>query len=871
MEHGGTEDTEIASSSPSVTSVPLCFNLPRIDDTPERQLADESLTPEEPVMSSIASLVCVLCVLAAGPAAAQVDLAAPHLAGTQPLELDEPLDVVMVRGINYFAERELVDAPHRRAAKWNRDYSSLEAYEASVAGNVERLKTIIGAVDPRSPARLSKYENARKEDGIGFGTREDAHFTASAVRWDVMEGVTGEGYLLSPSTGVEPRAAVVVLPDPARSPEAVSGLNRELPESQRLAALLASNGCEVLVMTLIDRADTQSGHPDIRYTNEPHREFIYRAAFEMGRHVIGYEVQKVLAAIDWLESGRPRPIGVAGIGEGGQIALLAAAVDRRIDTTLVCGYVQERESVWQEPIYRNVWGQLTEFGDAEIVSLIAPRHVIIEAGAVVDVSGPPAARDGRANTAAPGRILTADIAGVRREVTRAKEHYERVGAPDGLMLFESDAGQGPVCSTDALQGFLDAHGANRQARPASQPAVGELAAIEAAERVKRQVAELNRFTQALMHRSDKARDKLWAKVDRSSVEKCVASLEAYRNMVYDQMIGRLPDSTIPLSPRTRKVIDEQTHVGYEVVLDCYPAGDTERPIPDGADVKVPDTGSVDRIGWAVGKDWGVIAGGILLLPRDLKPGEKRPVVVCQHGLEGVPMDTIVTDPNSKGYGPYKGFSTALVQRGFVVYVPQNPYRGHDAFRVIQRKSNPLGRSLFSYIIPQHARTLEWLASLPYVDPERLAFYGLSYGGKTAVRVPPMLPPREGKPGYCLSICSADFNEWVRKNASSEDRYSYVYTGEYEIFEWNMGHVANYAELSYLMTPRPFMVERGHDDGVAPDEWVAWEYAKVKRHYDRIGLGDRCEMEVFNGPHTINGVGTFAFLHKHLNWPAPETR
>ena len=270
----------------------------------------------------------------------------------------------------------------------------------------------------------------------------------------------------------------------------------------------------------------------------------------------------------------------------------------------------------------------------------------------------------------------------------------------------------------------------------------------------------------------------------------------------------------------------------------------------------------------------VFAWGVLLLPKDLKPGERRPVVVCQHGLEGVPMDTITTDPKSPGYGPYKGFSTQLVKRGFIVYAPQNPYRGKDEFRVIQRKSNLLGRSLFSYIIPQHQQTLNWLATLPYIDADRIAFYGLSYGGKTAMRVPPMLPPRpasEGKPaqpGYCLSICSADFNEWVMKNASTEDRYSYVFTNEYEIFEWNMGHVANYAELASLMTPRPFMVERGHDDGVAPDEWVAWEFAKVKRHYDKLGIGDRTELEVFNGPHTINGKGTFDFLHRHLNWPKP---
>jgi hypothetical protein len=124
------------------------------------------------------------------------------------------------------------------------------------------------------------------------------------------------------------------------------------------------------------------------------------------------------------------------------------------------------------------------------------------------------------------------------------------------------------------------------------------------------------------------------------------------------------------------------------------------------------------------------------------------------------------------------------------------------------------------------------------------------------------------PRYCLSICSADFNEWIRKNCSAEDRYSYVYTKEYEMFEWNMGHVAGYAELASLMAPRPFMVERGHHDGVAPDEWVGWEYAKVRRHYDLLGLGDRTEIEWFNGPHTINGVQTFRFLHRHLNWPEP---
>ena len=122
------------------------------------------------------------------------------------------------------------------------------------------------------------------------------------------------------------------------------------------------------------------------------------------------------------------------------------------------------------------------------------------------------------------------------------------------------------------------------------------------------------------------------------------------------------------------------------------------------------------------------------------------------------------------------------------------------------------------------------------------------------------------PQYCLSICSGDFNEWVRKNATYHVSYSYVFTPEYEMFEWNMGHVANYAELAHLMTPRPFMVERGHDDGVAPDEWVAWEYAKVRRHYDKLGLGDRTGDRILQWSAHDPRPGTFAFLHKHLNWP-----
>jgi hypothetical protein len=93
--------------------------------------------------------------------------------------------------------------------------------------------------------------------------------------------------------------------------------------------------------------------------------------------------------------------------------------------------------------------------------------------------------------------------------------------------------------------------------------------------------------------------------------------------------------------------------------------------------------------------------------------------------------------------------------------------------------------------------------------------------------------------------------------------------EWEMPYWNLGHTFDYAEMAYLMLPRPFMVERGHLDRVGRDQWVAHEYAKVRWLYAQLGLAERTEIEFFQGGHSINGQGTYEFLAQHLNWPRPR--
>ncbi len=751
---------------------------------------------------------------------------------TEALTLEGDLSAQMVAGIDKFLLRETDQSVEARARFWKRDLASPEAYTKSVQPNRDRFLRIIGAVDARLPVPALEYLSTTAASSI---VADMTNLVIHAVRWPVFENVQGEGLLLQPKT--EPVACVVALPDADQTPEMLAGLAPGLAPEKQFARRLAESGCLVLVPVLINRQDTWSGNAALnRFTNQPHREWVYRQAFELGRHVIGYEVQKVLAAVDWFVAentrrtqagGKPLKIGVAGYAEGGLIAFYSAAVDPRIDAAGVSGYFTSRQRLWEEPIYRNVFGLLQEFGDAEIASLVAPRRLVVEYSDVPKVDGPPRGREGRWG-AAPGKLVTPERFEVEAEVKRAQALLGTAFTNSFVFLYGNEGGTIGPGSEPTLKAFLAGLGVDREPAAAGVALADARAAFDPDKRQQRQVGQLIEFNQRLLRLSERARQEFfWSKLKPSPTNDWAASVKEFRRLFWEDVIGRLPPPSTAAKPRSRKILDRPKWSGYEVVLDVWPD---------------------------------VFAWGDLLLPKDLRPGERRPVVVCQHGLEGLPMDTI-NGPGDPGYEHYRSFAARLADRGFIVFAPHNPYRGEDRFRVLQRKANPLKKSLFSVIIGQHDRITEWLSGLPFVDPQRIGFYGLSYGGKTAMRVPAVLDR------YALSICSADFNDWIRKNVTIDSPYSYVFMNEYEMPEFNLGNTFNYAEMAALIAPRPFMVERGHDDPVAPDEWVAYEYAKVGRLYSQLGIPERTALEIFDGGHLINGVGTFQFLYRHLNWTA----
>ena len=720
---------------------------------------------------------------------------------TKPLTLEGDIASHLVAGVDRFLLRELSVSIARREQHWSRDFTSHAAYARSVEPNRKRLANIIGLRDERVAFDGLTLASTTAESSL---VGQTDRITIRAVSWPAFGDVTAAGLLLEPR-GRDAVANVVALPDCNQLPEQIAGLAEGLPPELQYARRLAGSGCRVVVPLLVNRAEKMS-----KLSN---REFLYRSAFEMGRHLIGYEVQQSLAVVDWFSKRwEDTPIGIIGWGEGGLIALYAAAVDTRIDAACVSGYFDSRQNIWQEPIDRNVFGLLDQFGDAELATLIAPRTLIVDVA-----QGPEATIPG--GRGAPARVVTPALDSVRVEVARAQTLTDGLKPAAGIQMVAVDQPLGG----QALGQFMDS------LKPGT--VLGQAGAanildrrngFSAAKRHAKQVHKLDRHTQWVLRESPYIRKQFY-KPNTSSLAKFEASNEKYRRQFYEDAIGRFANEVLPFNARSRKSYESEKWVGHEVVLDVF-------------------------------QD--VIAYGILILPRDLKANEQRPVVVCQHGLEGRPQDIIEGDHRA-----YHDFAAKLAERGFITFSPQNLYIFRDRFRTLQRKANPLKKSLFSVIIPQHQQIVDWLKTLPYVDKKRIAFYGLSYGGKTAMRVPPVVTD------YCLSICSADFNEWVDKNASTRDPHSYVNTGEYEIFEWDLGSTFNYAEMAGLIAPRPFMVERGHHDGVASDETVGWEFAKVRYLYQgKLKLQGRCEIEWFDGPHTINGRGTYDFLHRYLDWP-----
>ena len=136
----------------------------------------------------------------------------------------------------------------------------------------------------------------------------------------------------------------------------------------------------------------------------------------------------------------------------------------------------------------------------------------------------------------------------------------------------------------------------------------------------------------------------------------------------------------------------------------------------------------------------------------LEPGKRYPVFVEHYGG---PHSQMVT----KAWGSV--LPQAIVDKGYIYFVIDN--RGSSNRGVAFEK--PIYRAMGSVEVEDQKAGVEYLKTLPFVDPNKIATYGWSYGGYMTLK------ELEADPGlYAAGIAGAPVTKWELYDTNYTERY-----------------------------------------------------------------------------------------------------
>jgi len=327
------------------------------------------------------------------------------------------------------------------------------------------------------------------------------------------------------------------------------------------------------------------------------------------------------------------------------------------------------------------------------------------------------------------------------------------------------------------------------------------------------------YLRRLIADSEAKRQQRWGLTSRPAPEFPkiqAAMLEDYRHLV-----GTVRTDGTPLRPRSELALVTDKYKAYRIMLDV-----TE----------------------------GVEVYGNLLVPRGLKG--RAPAVICQHGLTGTPE--MVTGLGQKEDTPYHEFGRKLAERGYVVFAPLVLH--HRPIACINdqaRQADAVGMMRVSLAVAKTQRAIDFLESLSFVDPHRIGYYGLSYGGYSAIWVAPLVKR------LAAVVVSGHFNDWRSKITSDASATSYLQHPDEDFYNWNVLHRFTHVELVAMTAPRPLCIEFGLRDGITTPQWTAYAWQQLVAVRDHLRLSQRIQMAQFDGVHEVHGVESFQFLDRFL--------
>jgi dipeptidyl aminopeptidase/acylaminoacyl peptidase len=242
---------------------------------------------------------------------------------------------------------------------------------------------------------------------------------------------------------------------------------------------------------------------------------------------------------------------------------------------------------------------------------------------------------------------------------------------------------------------------------------------------------------------------------------------------------------------------------------------------------------------------GAAVPGVILLPKER--AERAPAILYSHWHGGEyakgKIELFRKDHTPEEPGP------ALVRRGYIVLAidaysfgdrsghgPGGPGEKGGTEEQSATKFNLwLGRTLWGMIVRDDLMALDYLASRPEVDPERIGVTGISMGATRTWWLMAMDDrPRTGVAVCCLTR----YQDLIRNQALR-------YHGIYYYVPGLLNHFDTEAVVS-LAAPRPLLFLSGETDPGSPPEGIRTIEATAKRAYALYGKEADLESHIYPG-------------------------
>lgn len=254
----------------------------------------------------------------------------------------------------------------------------------------------------------------------------------------------------------------------------------------------------------------------------------------------------------------------------------------------------------------------------------------------------------------------------------------------------------------------------------------------------------------------------------------------------------------------------------------------------------------------------------VLVPKDLKRGEKRPGILAAHG-HGIGKNPLVgLDADEKPHEDYqKKLAVQFVKRGYVVIAPD--FRGfgermspEDWVRKTRDKCNVnymaegyRGHQFLALQIWDGLRTLDYLQSRKEVDGKRLGCVGVSFGG-TMTTYLAALDRR------IRCACVSGYISTIRKGAMP-GRANFC-GAQYMPGLLTIGDIP---DVAGLIAPRPLVVEMGEEDRGFLINDAERAFRQLSKIYRAADAREMLVKNRFAGGHEFSGRKCLDVFDAHL--------